>query len=764
MCDEIYGHNIPMVDGYEKVTGRAIYATDVMLPDMLYGKILRSPYAHARILSIDTSAAEALPGVVAVVTNADTARRKFSSSPYLDQYLFAEDEVRFIGDEVAAVAATDLRTAEEACALIKVEYEPLPAVFSIEEAMQPDAPLVHTELSSNIAHEIHYDRGDIDSAWKDCAVVVEETFQTSSHHPAYIEPQAAVASVDWDDNVEVFAGTQCPAGAPRERASEITGIPISKIRIHQTFVGGGFGGKVWQHIIHVAIVLSKKARKPVKVVYERAEDLSCTPPRVPMKLTLKMGADKEGHILAKETLIEAENGAYTINASVVVDTTATRVESLYRFKNIRDTARLIYTNKVPTGTFRGFGNPQGTFMVECVMDMLAEKLGMDPTQIRLINASQPGDVTAHEWKIGSCELSQCIHKAAALSGWEEKKRNKRYGHGIGMGCCIHVNGNRSVFPAFDGSTATIRMNENGKAELMCADGDIGQGASTVFAMIAAKTIGIPARDVRILRVDSAQSGFGFGAFASRITLNAGNAVLDAAQKVHMCLCETAAKRAGCEVEAVRIENGLIYAPGGYEESVAEVSKQYMYSRGGIYLKQEGSFMPSGVRMADKKTKLGNISAAYSFASHVAEVDIDLETGKLSVVNYVGVHDTGNVINPMLAEGQIEGGVVQGLGYAIYEDYYFDKDGRMLNTSFLDYKLPTTMDIPPIHSAFAQSFEQNGPYGAKGLGEPTIVPVAAAVANAIYDAIGVRITDMPFTPEHVWRVIKEEAAKKEAHNG
>lgn len=754
MQEKIIGTSLPMVDGREKVTGQAIYATDVVLPGMLYGKILRSPHAHARIVSIDTSKAEALDGVVAVVTNQDTSRTKFSSSPYLDQYLFAEDKVRFVGDEVAAVAAVDLETAQKALSLIDVVYEPPPALLSMEQAMDESACLIHEDKPGNIAHQIAYERGDIARAWTQCAVVAEETYHTSMHHPAYIEPQAAVAAVDCDDNVEVFAGTQCPAGALRQRASEITGIPIGKIRVHQTFLGGGFGGKVWQHVVHVAIVLARKARRPVKVVYERDEDLSCTPPRVPMQLRLKMGADREGHILAKETEIIADCGAYVINSSIVVDTTATRVESLYRFANISDTAKLIYTNKVPTGTFRGFGNPQGTFMVESLMDTLAEKLGMDPVSIRLVNAVHPGDVTAHNWKIGSCELSQCIKKAAEISHWESKKKNRKFGHGIGMACCIHVNGNRSVFPAFDGSTASIRVDEDGIAEVTCADGDIGQGASTIYAMLAAETIGIPVHQVRVLRVDSRSSGFAFGAFASRITLNAGNAVKDAAQKVRKQLCITAAQLCGSTPEEMLICDGKISDAKGWSATVAQVATHYLYSHSGEYLEEKGRFSPPDVVIADKHTKMGNISSAYSFAAHVAEVDIDIQTGKLEICRYIGVHDAGKILNPMLAEGQIEGGVLQGLGYAIYEDYKFDDSGRMRNDSFLDYKIPTSMDVPPIICSFAESFEERGPLGAKGLGEPTIVPVAAAVANAIYDAIGVRMTDLPYTPESIWRALQQ----------
>lgn len=748
---QVIGKRMPMVDAIEKVTGSAKYAIDIELPNMLHGKLLLSPHPHAKILSINTKRAEELPGVYAVVTHRDMTDRKISYSPYLDQYIFAKDKVRFAGELVAAVAAVDALTARRAVSLIEVKYEPLPAVFNIQEAIKDTAPLVHDEYGSNIVHTLNYVRGDPDNAWKDCAVVAEETFETSIAHPAYLEPQACVAAFDAHGVVDIYAGTQSPAGAIREKVSESVGIPIGNIQIHQAFVGGGFGGKAWQQIVPVTVALAKKAGKPVKVVLSRREDLITTPPRVPMHLHLKMGADKEGRILVKETQITADNGAYCVNAPVVVDTAATRVESLYRFHNIKTTASLVYTNKIPTGTYRGFGNPQGTLMVECVMDMLAEKLHMDPTQIRLVNATQPGDVSLNGWKMGSCELSQCIEKAKALSHWEEHKANKRFGHGIGIGCCIHVNGNRSVYPQFDGSSASIRLNDDGDAVVVCSDGDIGQGASTVFTQIAAEELGLSAERVHVKRVNTNYSDFAFGAFASRITLNAGNAVRDAARKLKCMLLETASRISGYAADDITIQNGVFRA-SNWQATIRDVTMEYLYEHGGLFPKAEGFFMPKDVVVADKKTKYGNISPAYSFGAHVAEVNIDPKTGKVHLVNYVAVHDTGTVINPMLAEGQIEGGVVQGIGYALYEDYHFDDNGNVLNSSFLDYKLPTILDVPQITCDFADSFEPNGPFGAKGVGEPSIVPVAPAIANAIYDAIGVRVTRMPFTAERIKRAV------------
>ncbi|MDR0840822.1 MAG: xanthine dehydrogenase family protein molybdopterin-binding subunit [Christensenellaceae bacterium] len=754
----VVGQSVPMVDACEKVTGKAIYGADVEMPGMLYGRVLRSPHPHAKILSIDAAEAQRLPGVRAVVTWADTSGELIGFSQYSDHYIFAKDEVRFVGDEVAAVAAVDEDTAHRALKLIKVEYEVLPAVYTLDEAMAPGAPLVHDVTPENIAHQITYSRGDVDAAFAKCDVILEETFETSPAHPAYIEPQACLAAFDAYGNADIYANTQSPGGSIREKTAQVLGLPLGKVRIHQTFLGGGFGGKVWQHIIPATAVLARKAGRPVKMMYSRREDLACTPSRVPMRMKLKMGADRTGRILAKETLVLADNGAYCINSPIVIDTAATRIENLYRFENIRTTAKLIYTNKVSTGTFRGFGNPQGTFMVESMMDMLAKELAMDPAQIRIVNAVHPGYVTAHGWKINSCELEQCIHEVKRISGWEEKRKANRFGYGIGMSCVIHVNGNRSCFPAFDGSTAYISMNESGEAMVMCAEGDLGQGASTVFAQIAAQEIGLPMESVRVLRVDTEYAGFAFGAFASRITVNGGNAVRHAAAAVRRALLETAAGMRGGDVDTFTIHQGIVTDGTGWSATVAEVSLQYIYAHAGTNLRCDGFFIPPDVVIADKVTKYGNISCAYSFAAHVAEVEVDKDTGKVEVLNYYAVHDAGKLINPMLAEGQIEGGVAQGIGFALYENYCYGTDGHMLNNSFLDYKLPTFKDVPKITTGFAQGCDPVGPMGAKGLGEPTIVPVASAIGNALADALGERITQMPFTAEKVKGVVRRVMAQ------
>jgi len=478
-----------------------------------------------------------------------------------------------------------------------------------------------------------------------------------------------------------------------------------------------------------------------------------------MRIRIKMGADREGKILAKEMDILADNGAYSINAPVVVDTAATRVDSLYRFKNLKTTTRLVYTNNPASGMFRGFGNPQSTFAVECMMDMLAEKLQMDPVEISLKNATQCGDVTAHGWEIKSCELSSCIRKAAAAIGWQEKKSSPRRNRGIGMACVIHVSGNRSVFPPFDGSTATVRINENGEAYVLPSDGDIGQGMSTVSAQIAAEALGFPVEKVRVHRVDTDWSGFGLGASASRVTTIGGNAVKLAAEDAKRQLLEHAAIMLKTAKEELDIEDGNVInsKSGAVLASAAEAAKFAVHSSGGDYIVGRGKYVTPGVVIADAKTKYGNISSAYSFGAHAAEVEVDVETGKVTVLRYVAAHDSGQIVNPLLAQGQVEGGVVQGLGFSFCENMHFE-NGKLLNDSFLDYKVPLALDIPPIETIFVDSYDPNGPFGAKGLGEPVLVPVPCAISNAIYDAVGIRLTELPFSPERVREAWKKKQRK------
>ena len=482
----IIGKSVPYIDAKEKITGKAIYAADFRFPNMLQGKILRSPYPSAKIVHIDTSKAERLPGVRAVATAFNTPDIKFGPTK-ADERFFAKDHVHYIGDDVAAVAAIDADTAREALGLIEVEYEIMPAVFDPIEAMKLNAHIVHADMETNICHHVELSRGDINRGFDEAAVFHEDRYYLQHQYQAYIETNGATAA--WDGSrLTIWA----PIQTPRILATVVCnafGIPRGSFRFLQTYIGGGFGGKAYQRVCLITAALAKVAGSPVQIVLDREEDMESTLPRVPMFIDLKMGANKEGYITAKDARIIADNGAYTAMGIVVVDTAATRVDSLYRLSNVHVIADLVYTNKVPTGMFRGFGNPQAHFAVESMMDSLAEKLGMDPTEIRLRNATRAGDITVHGWKIDSCGLSDSIRVVAKASNWTEKRgKQKDKARGIGMACGLHVSGNRAITPAGDGSSSQVRIHEDGSVHIATSEGDIGQGAKTIFAQIAAEVL------------------------------------------------------------------------------------------------------------------------------------------------------------------------------------------------------------------------------------------------------------------------------------
>lgn len=748
---KIIGRRMPLIDAEEKVTGAAIFGADVVLPRMLHGKILRSPHAHARIVDIDTSKAERVPGVRTVATGRNTPDAKFGILVQ-DERFFAKDEVHYLGDEVAAVAAIDEETAAEALRLIEVEYEELPSVFDPVEAMLPDAPLVHHDTSSNVCHHVELSRGDVQRGFDDAAVVHEETYRLPYQYQAYIEPNVATAT--WEGGrLTIWA----PIQTPRVYATMICrafGIPRGAFRFIQTYIGGGFGGKAYQRVGPIAAVLAKMAGSPVRVVYARGEDFQTTLPRVPMVIKLRMGVNEEGIVTAKDMCIVADNGAYTAMGHAILDTAATRVDSLYRFKNLNVVADLVYTNKVPTGMFRGFGNPQAHFAVESMMDTLAVKLGMDPMKLRLRNATQTGDVTAHGWVIGSCGLSQTIEKAAREIRWSAKRdRMKDQARGIGMACGLHVSGNRVIAPEGDGSAAQVRVHEDGTVHVATSEGGIGQGAKTIFAQLAAEELGVPYERVFVDQLDTDVTYFGIGAGASRVTVLGGNAVRAGAAAARARLIEAAAHKWDCDRGEVELIAGkLVNTRAETTMEIGEAAAHYIGMTGGSRLMGEGFFRAEGVVVPDRKTKYGNISLAYAFATHVAEVEVDVETGVVTVLQLIAVHDSGRVINPMSCEGQVEGGLMQGLGYALTEEYAF-QDGKLLNPNFTDYRVPTSLDVPDLKVLFVETEDPNGPYGAKSVGEMAMVPTAAAIANAIYDAVGVRLTELPMTSERVLKALK-----------
>lgn len=779
---EVVGRSVPPVDGAEKVTGRAEFAVDVAMRGMLYGKILRSPLPHARVLHVDVSRALRLPGVRAVVTGEDTPRAYFGGAN-ADQQVLAFEKVRYVGDEVAAVAADDDEVALEALGLIRVDYEPLPAVFDPEEAMQPGAPQIHP-VERNLAHEVHVRHGDVERAFDRCAAaVVEETFTTQRVHQGYLEPQACLAVPGPAAEVEIWCATQTP-GRMRYWLAQALQLPIGSLRIHQTFVGGGFGGKSYQQVIPITVLLARKAGRPVKIVYSREEDFACTLPRLPMRIWIRLGADASGRLLAKETRIVADNGAYSINAPAVLESAAIRPDNLYRIEAVKTDAYLVYTNTEPTGMCRGFGNPQGTFALESAVDMLADKLRMDPVALRLLNATREGDTTIHGWRVKSCQLSACIGKVATELGMARPEdraapageRATRPGEGaaqpgkvvpsgegvvrrgVGMACVVHVNGNRSVFRPFEGSNARVRLDEDGVARVMSSCGDIGQGASTVYAQIVAEVLSLPLSAVRVERTDTQVAGFGLGAFASRVTVMAGNAVKKAAEQVREELLRFASSRLGLPVRLLTLERGRVCCrtPEGQREvPVGELAREWVYAHGGSPLAGQAFFSPEDVVLADRHSKYGHVSPTYSFGVQGIEVEVDAMTGRVRCLRAVAAYDGGRIINPLLARGQVEGGILQGLGFGLTELQVLT-DGKVANLGFADYKVLTAQDAPVRMSVFfVDGRDPVGPFEAKGVGEPAVVPTLAAMANAIYHATGVRLTEPPFTPEKVLAALRGE---------
>jgi 4-hydroxybenzoyl-CoA reductase alpha subunit len=756
------GQGITMLNGYEKVTGRICFGADFTLPGALCGKVLRSPIPHGRILSIDLSKARRLPGVMAVVAGPelDLPLYTVAGQPIDDELLLAKDKVHYIGDEVAAVAAVDEETALEALSLIKVEYEELPAVFEPELALRPGAPRIHEHLSSNLANRMDFERGDVNRAFSQCDVIVEDEFKTSMVHQCYMEPQSVVTSWEPSGKVTIWASTQSPRLA-RVTSARALGIKPEQIRVIQCNVGGGFGGKLEYKLHPIAALLSKHAGRPVKMVNTREEEFIATYPRMPMKIRMKLGATREGELLAKESYFLADNGAYNNYGFGILLSAVTRHDNLYRIQNIKTIADLVYTNKAPTGCFRGFGNPQSHFAFESLLDMLATELSMDPAELRLKNATQTGDMTPHGWKIGSCGLSECIEKSIEKANWRQKRNLAREKtedvvRGIGLACCLHVSGNRTFLPYFDGAAAYLRINEEGQVLVRAGEVDIGQGAKTVFAQIVAQELGISLNRIEVAEVDTQDSPHGLGTFGDRVTTLAGNAVKNAAIKARELLLQTAAKKLKVNVEELDIVDEVIFVKDNPEMQVSYIDtvQTASFERAGGTITVSGFFHPQEVTMVHPQTKYGNVSCAYPFVAQVAEVEVNKKTGEVKVIYIAAAHDLGKVINPLLAEGQVQGAIAQGIGYALTEDLKV-VDGRVTNNNFAKYKILKSTDIPKLDTIFVESNDPNGPYGAKGLAEPALTPTAPAIANAIYDAIGVRIKELPITPEKVLAALEEK---------
>lgn len=752
----VVGKRLIRKDGDSKITGSAQFVADVSLPGMLHGKILRSTYSHARIKNIDISAAERMTGVRGVITGSDAPKPMRGWGAFVqDQTPLAVDKVRYVGEEVAAVAATDPDIAELALEAIVVEYEPLPAVYDVEEAAAPDAPLIHEDRESNIAMVIDIERGDTAAAFEASHVVVEGVFESMHQWHAAIETIGSVAEWSHGGKLTIHMNTQTLFMA-RYRVSQALGISEGDVRIIQPYVGGGFGGKSCDdNNAIVAALLALKVHKPVKLINSREDEfLAGSRPRVPMRIYGKMGFDKDGYITAKALKIFADNGAYSGKAPAITGVAALRHDTCYKYTNVKTQAYLVYTNKIPTGAFRGFGNPSAEFAVEQLMDLGVEKLGMDPVEMARKNAAEPGYVSPHGNRVQGCELKQCIDKVEDLMIWKKARGEKKPNHGFGFGCTVHVSGKRH-FGDYDGGSATIKLNEDGKAMIWSGEGECGQGPETVLCQIAAEELGVSIDDVEMSMADTDLSTWSQGAYASRLTYVAGNAVKNAAANVKKLMFERAAEMLECSPSDLDVKNGKVFVKGSEGDfmTVRDVARGSLYREQGLPIIANGWFDPDS-ELQDQETRYGNESGSYNFAAQAAEVAVDPETGRVTVQSYCAVSDCGTVINPIAAEGQVEGSVAQGLGYALIEGSSFD-DGKPVGLNFHDYKMAAMGDMPELREQFADSWEPTGPFGAKGLGELGMDPIAAVIANAVYDAVGVRITKLPITAEKILYALREK---------
>ena len=742
----IIGQPTPAVEGAAKVTAEARYLEDLHAPGMLYGKILRSPLPHARVRGIDTSRAERLPGVVAVITAADMPDIKFSFVPeFADKVPLCAPgrTVRYAGDEVAAVAALDEATAEEAVRLIEVDYEPLEPVLDLEAALSPDSPEVHE--GGNLAYEVHKAKGDVEAAFADCDVVVEEEFETARQSHAVMENRGCIAQYGATGQLTVWHQTQAPHTLRAEIARTLD-IPQRLVRVIQPETGGGFGARLVMNVmVPIAATLSRKSGgRPVRIVNTRDEEFRCAGARYAYRFKLRLGCTRDGVIRAKSLEVLGDNGAYNDKGISTINFITMSFFSSYDRHHPATSvdARLVYTSKPPGAAYRGFGHAEETFAFESILETMAERLGLDPVAMRVENLRRP------------CERA-CLERATERmrpgKGAAEDPAG-RTRTGIGMAVLSETGAGLRYYRQ-NSTEAIVKVDRDGSVAIIATIADTGTGTRTVMAQIAAEQLGVSVDRIRIFHNDTDVIPFDLGTWASRTTYVCGNAVAAAAADARRRLAEVAAGMLRAVPETLVFAGDRVAStvePGG-ETTFDEVVRE-AYDRQGLLIIGKGAFVD---QEATRFVTNDYEAAAPVIAAccHVAEVRVDTETGAVELLRYLAVHDVGKAINPLGVEQQIEGGLTQGLGFALYEDLAID-GGQVLNPNFVDYRVPTFGTMPRrLEAAFVEGDPSEGPYGAKGIGELPFGPVAPAVANAIYNAVGVRVRTLPMTPERILRGLR-----------
>ena len=747
------GKPIPRLESRAKVTGQAEYVADMDIPGCLTGRVLRSPHPHARIRKVDVTRAAALPGVKAVVTAADTPRNLWG--PFIkDQPVLADGVVRYVGEEVAAVAAIDADTAEDALSQIQVEYEPLPACLTIDEALADGAPLVHTGRLDNVANVRSIEHGDVDQALRGAAVVVENEFDWPHQFHGYLEPIGSLAVPHLaTSTISLYMNSWSPFMSRDEIAPAI-GVHARDLRIIQPIVGGSFGGKVCDdNNAPICAVLARKARLPVRLVHTRRDEFLASRPRERGRMFARLGLAADGTIVAKDSVVWHDNGAYTGKSPAVLGVTMKRADYNYRQRNVRSRGQLVYTHTIPSGSMRGFGNPEGVFVMESLLDMGAMALGLDPLELRLRNASQVGDTSVHGTVFHSCGLPAALSEIRKVSNWDGRRQELRQAEdetgiqrGIGLGVACHVAGKRH-FGNWDGATAVVQVDVDGGVRLITGIGDTGTGTDTVLAQMLSDALGSDIEDVQVSQADTAVGPYNHGTHASRTTYIAGNAVAAAGAQVRQQLAESAARVLGVDETELVFSKSCISAPHkpGSQITFAEAAQAALYRRDGGPVIGLGTWDPP-TEITDAND-YGNESGAYSFAVQAAEVEVNSRTGRVRVVRVWTALDCGTVVNPLLAGGQVSGGLQNGLGLALTEDAP-QASGSSIFRNFDEYHMPNVTMMPEQVTVWVGDPDPTHRFGAKGLGELTIVPIAAAIANAVAHATGARLTTLPMTPERV----------------
>ncbi len=786
----VVGKDVRKVDGRELVTGAPAFADDFPQPNMLYGKILGSPHPHARIRSIDTSGAEALEGVHSVLTYENVPRARgpvgrradlFNRVPYTRagqdypepspwDFFLLDNKMRFVGDRVAAVAAETVEIAKKACALIEVDYEILTPVLSPEDAFAEGAPIVHDEPDvqkaedpkRNLCASVDVYLRDVEAGFREADTVVEGSYSVPRQQHAQMELHIAISYFDEDDRLTVICATQVPFHV-RRQLSQSLGLPVSRIRVIKPRVGGGFGGKQEMVIEDICAALTVATHRPVRLELDRYEDLTAARCRHPMKLTCKTGVKKDGSLTAIEMIALVDAGAYGSHSPTVPTNTGNKNLPRYRCRNMHYRFDAAYTNLTVSGAMRGYGTPQGSFALECHMDETAEAIGMDPVDFRLsctvvegdtdelspyiyeVKSEAPGDETKPEdvaWPITSCGLHDCIQKGAEEIDWARKRKefdkynvsNPVVRKGIGM-CCLSQG---SGVAGIDTANATVRLNEDGSAILFIGAADIGTGGDTVIGQMVAETLGITLDEVTVYSSDTDVVPFDSGAYASSTTYVSGNAALKAAIEVRDDLLTIAAGLMGEEAGNLRLED-----------------RQIISSRSSKKIPLRDAAMHSIYKNKDQIEHTASHVSPVSpppFAAQYAEIEVDTETGEVRVVEFVTAVDAGTIINPQLARGQVDGAVSMGLGYALTEELMHDENGVPMNRGLVDYKIFKAVGMPKMKTIFVETYEATGPFGVKAIAEIPTNGAPPAIGNALKHALGVRMRDLPFTPERVLRAI------------